>query len=456
MMRLFNTLSRKIEKIEPLNNKELKIYTCGLTVYSQPQIGNWVAYIYADVLTRVLKESDYKVNRVQNITDVGHLVSDNDDGEDKMEKGARKEGLSAWDVAKKYIRIADDEAYSKLSLLKPDKIVRATELIPEQIQLVKILEEKGLTYKIPNEGIYFDTSKLKSYGRLARLDVDGLKEGARVNINGKKNPTDFALWKFSPRNRKRDMEWDSPWGIGFPGWHLECSVIAMQSLGEQIDIHTGGIDHIPVHHTNEIAQSESATGKQFVKYWFHNNHIKINDEKLSKSKGNSYTLTDLIKKGYSLDAFKLMVLTSHYRTEGNFTWEILDAAQNLFNKWQRNVDKTWQLDKDNKLDKYAGKILSALQNDLNTPEAVKIIDEYFDSLDEGKAPSKEIVSFLERIFGIKLKRDDIDSKVKSLIKKRQQARLEKNWELADGIREELRQKGIGLNDYQEMQIWYWI
>ncbi|MCA9312938.1 cysteine--tRNA ligase, partial [Candidatus Saccharibacteria bacterium] len=326
MMNLYNTLTRKIEEFTPLEDKKVKIYTCGLTVYSQPHIGNWVAYIYWDILTRALQASGYDVERVQNITDVGHLTSDEDAGEDKMLKGALKEGITAWEVAEKYIKVADHEAFELLGLLRPEHMPRATEYIQQQIDFVKILEEKGYTYVI-DDGVYFDTSKLENYGKLARLDISGLQFGARVEDTGKKNPTDFAAWKFSNPDEKRDMEWSSPWGIGFPGWHLECSAIAMTLLGETLDIHTGGIDHIPVHHTNEIAQSEAATDKVFSNYWLHNNHLKADSTKISKSLGNGYTLQDIQAKGYSLLDFKMFVLQSHYRTESNFTWENLDGAK---------------------------------------------------------------------------------------------------------------------------------
>ena len=465
-MKLYNTLSRKIEKFEPLEDKIVKMYTCGLTVYSQPQIGNWVAYIYSDVLSRVLMKSGYKVNRVQNITDVGHLVSDDDGGEDKMEKGAKAEGITAWNVAEKYIAIADKEGYEWLKLLKPRKLVRATDLIPEQILFAHDLEKKGFTYLIPGEGLYFDTTKLSDYGKLARLDVEGLKPGARVDIAGKKHPTDFALWKLSPKNSKRDMEWDSPWGVGFPGWHLECSVIARESLGDQIDIHTGGIDHIPVHHTNEIAQSESLTGKQFVKYWFHNNHMKINGSKMAKSSGNSYTLEDLKKKGINLNAFKLMVLSSHYRTEGNFTWKILEAAQNRYKHWQAAADRAWQPSGGmpdaltQSLSESTAKILSLLQEDMNTPETLKEIDRVVSIIEDAEVSSKSAVSirqffdFIEEVLGIEFIKEDINNNLKLLINDRSQARVNKDFQKSDTIRDELLKAGIGIRDVGTKSLWF--
>lgn len=463
-MKLYNTLSRKIEPVKPRNGNRILMYTCGLTVYSQPQIGNWVAYIYSDVLTRVLKASGYDVYRIQNITDVGHLVSDGDDGEDKMEKGARTEGLTAWDVADKYIAIAEHEAYEVLELLRPDKLVRATDLIQEQIAFVNDLYLKGFTYVIPDEGVYFDTSKLGDYGKLAKLDIKGLQAGARVDVQGKKNITDFALWKFSPPQSKRDMEWDSPWGKGFPGWHLECSVIARESLGDQLDIHTGGIDHIPVHHTNEIAQTESLTGKEFVKLWFHNNHIKVNGARLAKSAGNSYTLEDLQKKGINTNSFKLLVLSSSYRTEGNFSWEIAHAAHQRLVHWQAVasiVNQPHETAEHNSLLSEASKqLLTILQNDLDTPAALSFIDKVFNHIHTNGLHNNDITtlkSFIETIdslLGVKLDMNNIDDATKQLISLRDQARHNKNWNEADRIRDKLLSMRISVNDGSSATQWY--
>lgn len=465
-MKLYNTLTRKIEEFKPLDGNKVKMYTCGLTVYSQPQIGNWVAYIYSDVLTRVLLASGYTVNRVQNITDVGHLTSDEDAGEDKMLKGALKEGMTAWDVAEKYIAIADHEAYEMLSLLKPTDMPRATEYIDQQVNMVQKLEALGFTYVIA-DGVYFDTSKLKDYGKLAKLDIKGLQFGARVEDTGKKNPTDFAVWKFSNPTEKRDMEWESPWGIGFPGWHLECSAMALELLGEQIDIHTGGIDHIPVHHTNEIAQTESITNKQFVQTWFHNNHMKVNGTKLSKSLGNSYTLDDILQKGFSLDAFKLLVLSSHYRTEGNFTWEILEAAQNRLNNWQAAADLRWQTAARHPelvsgsangttkiLKQGQDDILRALQDDLDTPKALAVIDQAFDQVEAPhRTPSDDLLQTINNLLGINLLKPDITGKQKQLIKDRESARGAKDWVKSDEIRDQLKDQGLEVKDTPAGPTW---
>lgn len=454
-MRLYNTLTRKKDEFKPINDNNVKMYTCGLTVYSQPQIGNWVAYIYSDVLHRTLLATGYRVERVQNITDVGHLVSDDDTGEDKMEKGAKREGLTAWNVAEKYIEIADNEAFNLLKLLRPNKIVRATSLIDEQIEFVKELEKKGYTYTI-SDGVYFDTSKLSDYGKLAKIDIAGLEAGSRVAVGGKKTITDFALWKLSPEDQTRDMEWDSPWGKGFPGWHLECSVIAKENLGDQIDLHTGGIDHIPVHHTNEIAQSETLTGKTpFSRFWFHNNFLKVDGAKLSKSLNNSYTLKDIVDRGFSLGAFKLLVLSSHYRTEGNFTWEILEASQNRLNRWRSMFNRRWQIDalKNNQPD-ISQEIMDALSDDLNTPMALAKIDAYFDNVEEaGAMPSRDTLLTIRDVLGLDLLDDDITDEEKLLITQREQARQAKDWAKADELRDELKDRGLEVKDTASKTIW---
>lgn len=460
-MKLYNTLARKTEELAPLNDREVKLYTCGLTVYSQPHIGNWVAYIYWDVLARTLLASGYKVERVQNITDVGHLTSDEDAGEDKMLASALKEGTTAWDVAEKYIKIADHEEFGMLGLLRPEHMPRATDYIPQQIAFVQELEKRGYTYVI-KDGVYFDTNKLKDYGKLALLDIDGLRFGARVADTGKKNPTDFAVWKFSDPKEKRDMEWDSPWGKGFPGWHLECSVMAHEILGDQIDIHTGGVDHIPVHHTNEIAQTEAVTGKKFVNFWLHANHIKVNGSKMSKSLGNIYTLQNVLDKGYDLRAFKLLVLSKHYRTEGNFTWEIMEAAQHRLNNWLRAVDLLWQQDRalDSAIEEsnFEDQILKALQDDLDTPKAMALIDRAVDQITElhfSKQIIDGLVSAIDKLLGIGLLsgKSDISSEQRELIIARESARQEQDFAKADELRNRLAKQDIEVNDTARGPIW---
>ncbi|HRJ90951.1 MAG TPA: cysteine--tRNA ligase, partial [Candidatus Saccharibacteria bacterium] len=456
-MKLHNTLSGKLETLVPLTPGVVKLYTCGLTVYSQPHIGNWLGYIYWDVLVRTLQADGLRVERTQNITDVGHLVSDDDSGEDKMEKGAKREGITAWDVAKKYSDIAEHEAYELLGLIRPDHLTPATSCIDQQIEFAKQLDEKGYLYQIDTDGMYFDTSKLTDYGKLAKLDIAGLEAGARVSVEGKKNPTDFAVWKFSPADAKRDMEWDSPWGKGFPGWHLECSVITQQTLGDQIDIHTGGIDHIPVHHTNEIAQTESITGKQFSQVWLHNNHIKVDGTKISKSLGNVYTLDDIQAKGFSIHAFKLLALSKHYRTEGNFTWDILEAAQNRLNNWRAVSALRWQVNDNGKnvsveAASFRKSLLDSLQDDLNTPEALMHIDEALSEFDEVITPAsatilQELLDTITELLGIDLNEvKDISAEAKNLIREGEIARAEKNWEASDSLRDQIETMGITVLD----------
>lgn len=459
-------MTRTVENFKPINDEKVTLYTCGLTVYSQPHIGNWVSYIYWDILVRTLQASGLEVTRVQNITDVGHLTSDEDAGEDKMLKSALKEGTTAWEVAEKYIKIADDEAYTLLHLIRPTHMPRATEYISEQIAFVKKLEDKGYAY-ILDDGVYFDTSKLEDYGKLARLDIDGLAFGARVADTGKKNPTDFALWKFSPAHEKRDMKWESPWGTGFPGWHLECSVMAQELLGDTIDIHTGGIDHIPVHHTNEIAQSEAVTGKPLAHTWLHANHIKVDGTKISKSLGNGFTLKDITDKGIPTDAFKVMVLSKHYRTEGNFSWDILEAAHNRLKGFEAFADLQFQDQDggtlgDNYFSDQSKKIYACLANDLNTAEALQIINQTADHI-ENYAKGiqsryiddfKEFLSQIDKLLGLHLsQRKDITDEQKTLIREREAARNAKQWDESDKLRDALGQQGITVRDTQAGTIW---
>ena len=466
-MQLFNTLTRNKENFAPGDKKSVSIYTCGLTVYSQPHIGNWVSYIYWDVLIRTLKAQGLSVNRVQNITDVGHLVSDDDDGEDKMEKGARNESITAWDVAEKYIQIADKEAYEQLGLLRPDHMPRATDYIDEQINFIKQLEAKdtSYTYEIPGDGIYFDTSKLPDYGKLARLDIEGLEAGKRVENQQKRNKTDFALWKFSPKGVKRDMEWESPWGVGFPGWHLECSVMARELLGDTIDIHTGGVDHIPVHHTNEIAQSEALTSQPFARVWLHNNHLLVDGKKMSKSLGNIYTLQDIQDKGYDLAAFKLLILSSHYQTSGNFTWEIMDAAQNSLNNLRAFADlmhqpkssvKSWLKDMDN-----ISEFSKALFDNLHTPYALSLLSGLSVQAQERLLNEEDISSLktflseVDSLLGFDLSsREDISEQQKTMLTRREEARSKKDWETSDKLRAQLLHMNIELRDTPHGQVWH--
>lgn len=477
MLRFYNTKSRKVEEFKPLNDMQVMMYTCGPTVYNYLHVGNWVAYIRWDILVRTLTAKGYGVKRVMNITDVGHLVSDADDGEDKMQKGARREGKTAWEVAKMY---TDDflVGMNKLNLIEPTYITKATEYIAQQLELVRTLKNKGYTYQI-DDGIYFDTSKFKTYAEFAHLDLDELREGARVEFNQqKRNPSDFALWKFSPKGEKRDMEWDTPSDLlqdttpkkGFPGWHLECSAMAMDKLGETIDIHTGGIDHIPVHHTNEIAQSEAASGKEFANYWIHNNFLLVDGTKVSKSIGNTFELKDLADRNFSPADFRMFVLQSHYRTESNFTWENLQSAKNRLQHWQSIADLRWQANDGDieadetsdltvKLLQSEGDIINALEDDMNTPEALKSIDEAFNAAESLGVSDLDIeaierfLNFIKSILGLDLVKPDISMQLHDLLNQREQARIDKNWKLSDEIRQKLKDANIEVKDTPIGQIW---
>ena len=461
-LKLFNTMSREVELFVPQSKGKVSLYTCGPTVYDYQQIGNYATYIRWDVLARLLAYLGYDLTWVMNITDVGHLVSDADEGEDKLEKGARREGKSAWDVAEFYLAdfLASMEA---LNISEPTYLVRATDHIKEQIALVKRLEEKGFTYVI-DDGVYFDTSKSKDYGRLARLDLKKLQAGARVELNPqKRHHTDFALWKFSPKDAQRDMEWESPWGTGFPGWHIECSAMSMQYLGETLDIHAGGIDHLPVHHTNEIAQSEGATGKQFVNYWLHGNFITVDGTKLSKSLGNSYTLHDVKERGFEPLDFRMFVLQAHYRTQADFTWKSLKAARARRLRLQAIADLRFQLnDEEHDLqadfDRYQRAIVEALSLDLNSPRALSALSALEAQLEAGQRPSnEELVSFLEVIdtlLGLRLlESENITDEQERLIQEREEARKRGDFKRADEIRVELGDARIVLQDTASGPIW---
>jgi len=453
-MKLYNTLSRKIEEFVPINPPKVGMYICGPTVYDYAHIGHSRTYINSDILIRVLRWLGFRVKSVMNITDVGHLTSDADEGEDKMEKKAKTENKNILEIAKFY---TDDfwQMEQQLNIIRPDIITPATQYIEAMIELIKKLEKKGFTYKTA-DGIYFDSSKFPDYGRLARLDIEGLKAGWRVEKRAKKNPTDFALWKLSPPagGEKRQMEWPSPWGVGFPGWHIECSTMSMKHLGESLDIHTGGVDHIPVHHTNEIAQSEAATGKQFVKYWFHSGFLMVEGEKMSKSLGNFIRLQDLIDQGYEPMSLRYLFLTSHYRTTVNFTWEALKASQEAYRKlkaivagWQGEKERT--ILSEEKLAKLQGlslKFREAVENDLNLPQALAVVWE----MAKSNIPSRdklELISDWDQILGLDLlKIKKIPEEIIQLIKQREELRKQKKWEEADELRKKIEKKGFKVKD----------
>ena len=519
-LKLYNTASKTVEELRPLDEKKVTLYTCGPTVYDYLTVGNWSAYIYWDTLVRTLLAAGYRIERVMNITDVGHLVSDADEGEDKLEKGARREGKTAWEIAEFY---AEDflSGMEKLGLIPPEHLVKATDFIEQQLDLVRVLKEKGFTYQT-HDGIYFDTSKFPQYADFAHLDLDAQKAGARVEANDqKRQPWDFALWKFTPLGEKRDMEWATPddllelppysadesssssealtrspdvsletraddeWAankrhgdgsavVGFPGWHLECSAMAMSILGPTIDIHTGGIDHIPVHHTNEIAQSEAASGQKFASLWLHNNHLKIDGGKISKSLGNGYTLQDIVEKGFSPLDLRMFVLQGQFTNEGNFTFENLEAAKNRRDNWLNYAALRHQIhdslqDDDRKNDDESypslqvatGALREALFDNLNTPEALRIVDDAFSQLDSqplGTIHRHGLVQLLETVdelLGLQLMPNtpDIDDGAKRLILERQRARESKDWQKSDELRDKLSKRGIAIRDTPHGTIW---
>ena len=461
-MKFYNTKTRQIDEFTPIAEKHVALYTCGPTVYNYLHVGNWVAYIRWDILVRTLTASGYDVARVMNITDVGHLVSDADDGEDKMEKGAKREGKTAWEVAQMY---ADDflSGMQKLNLIEPTYITKATDYIPQQIALVKRLEDKGFTYVI-DDGVYFDTSKFPTYADFAHLDLADQEAGARVEFNPqKRNGSDFALWKFSPKGEKRDMEWESPWGVGFPGWHLECSAMAMDKLGETIDIHTGGIDHIPVHHTNEIAQSEAATGKTFSNYWLHNNFLLVDGTKVSKSIGNTFTLQDLAEKGFAPEDFRMFVLQSHYRTESNFTFDNLQAAKNRLQGLRNVAELQYQATESApRIDFESEKelVLKALQNDFDTPKALVHLSMLASTVNDNLINTADVMAFadyirfIDDVLGLSLGSvTDITAAQKELLQARASAREANDWTKSDKIRDELKSQGLEVRDASTGQIW---
>lgn len=444
-MKLYNTASRKIEEFKPLGDV-VKIYTCGPTVYSFQHIGNYASCVYWDLLVRTLKADGYKVRRVLNFTDVGHLVSDSDDGEDKLEKGARREGKTAFEVAKFY---GDDflRNFKSLNLIMPDVIAHATDYIEDDIEAINTMTKNGFTYET-SDGIYYDTSKFPTYADFARLDLEGLKAGARVNFNSeKRNVSDFAVWKFIKPGEKHEMRWDYLGRPGYPGWHLECSVIIHKELGEPIDIHTGGIEHIPIHHTNEIAQTFAITGMELAHYWLHCNHITKDGEKISKSVGNVRYLDDLVREGFSPMDFKLWVLQGHYQATRNFTMEDLTAARNRRRSWRNRIALLYQQPDDRHDEAAIDRIIEAVSDNLNSAEAFAIIDNSTLNFDDWRK--------IDEIFGLNLVVDapDIDDEIRKMIREREEARGNKDFAKSDELRNKLADQGIAVRDTADGPVW---
>lgn len=455
-MKLYNTLSRKIEEFRPLNPPQVGIYICGPTVYDKTHVGHLRTYTNSDVLNRVLNFNGFKPKVVMNVTDVGHLVSDQDFGEDKIEKAAKREKKSAWEIAKIYEKQFWQDL-QQLNIKKPDIICHATDHIEAMINLIKRLESKGFTYRI-DDGIYFDTSKDRHYGELAGIKEQEQLAGARVAvIAGKKQPRDFALWKFSPNppagGQKREMEWDSPWGKGFPGWHIECSSMSMKYLGEQFDLHTGGVDHIGTHHPNEIAQSENATGKRpFVKYWFHSEHLLVDGERMAKSKHNFYTLEFLEEKGFLPLSLRFLFLNCHYRDPLNFTFPSLEASQNGYQRLKEQI-KTLKETKEEirteAMKNWQEKFKAAINDDLGLPEALSVSFQMLKDKNLNGSEKYRLILKFDQVFGLSLgetKEIKIPEEIKVLAKEREKLRKEKQWEKADQIRQKINQLGWLVED----------
>jgi len=451
MITLYNTLTRKKEAFT--TKDVVGLYTCGPTVYAYAHIGNLRTYVFEDVLKRVLLYNNFIVNHVMNITDVGHLTSDADEGQDKMEKGAAREGKTVWEIAAFYTQAFEDDIH-KLNIHDPDIWCRATDHIHEQIEQIKTLEKNGLTYQT-EDGIYFDTSKLDDYGKLAQLNLNDLKAGARTEMRDKKNPTDFALWKFSPKDAKREMEWDSPWGVGFPGWHLECSAMSMKYLGDQFDIHCGGIDHIQVHHTNEIAQAEGATGKKpWVRFWLHGEFLVIDKGKMAKSGENFLTLQTLIDKGYDPLVYRYFCLTAHYRQQLKFSWEALDTAKNSYESIKTKILDLQEnpTEGSHDVEHHKTAFLNAVNDDLNMPQALAAL---WDLLKDDAIASKERVATTElfdEVLGLRISTfgtEEIPAEIIELADTREKARVAKDWASSDKIRDEIRERGYVVEDKKE-------
>ena len=457
MLKLYNTLSRIKETFKPLKKGEVGLYTCGPTVYWYAHIGNLRSYLFEDILKRVLQYNNYQVKHVMNITDVGHLTSDADTGEDKLEKGAKREKKTVWQIADFYTK-AFKKDIKLLNIKEPDIWVKATDTIKEQINLIKILEKKGFTYKI-EDGIYFDISKLKTYGRLWPKKMK-FKAGSpelyqRVEmVKGKKNPYDFALWKFSPKESKRQMEWPSPWGIGFPGWHTECVVMGLKYLGIPFDIHCGGIDHILIHHTNEIAQAEAAYGKLLANYWLHGEFLVLGKEKMAKSKANIATINELNQKGFNPLAYRYLCLGTHYRKKLDFSWQALEGAQNSLNNLYQKISELFEVcPRSNSEDRprllYQKKFLEFINDDLDMPKALALL---WQVIKDEKISAKEkyqLISDFDKVFALsldKIEETKIPKELQKLVSQREKYRQEKKWQKADQIRKEIQKKGYQIED----------
>jgi cysteinyl-tRNA synthetase len=457
-MKLYNTLTRKVEEFKPLKKGEVGIYSCGPTVYWNQHIGHMYAYVQWDTMVRLFRYLGFKVKWVMNITDVGHLTSDEDAGEDKMEVGAKREGLTVWQIAGKYTN-QFLESMDLLNIQRPDVLCRATEHLQEQIDLVKKIEARGFTYKTKT-GLVFDTSKFADYAQFAKLDLEKQQAGARVEIDPeKKKPWDFLLWVTN--QPQHVMQWESPWGKGFPGWHVECTAMSTKYLGEKFDIHTGGKEHIPVHHTNEIAQAYGAFGGRTANYWLHNGWLELKDEKMSKSLGNVILATDIAAKGYDPLALRYLILTSHYRQGLKFTWEALKSAAVSLDKL-RELVTSWRTDRgrktmteedERKREEFKKKFMEAVSQDLNFPQGLAVIWQIAKSSLSSQEKLDLVLDF-DQVLGFRLAAQTkvkikIPEKVKQLVEERENLRQAKKWQEADKIRKEIEDQGYSLEDTSE-------
>ncbi len=459
-MRLYNTLSRTIEALSPLEPGKVKVYCCGPTVYNYQHLGNLRTYVFEDLLVRVLRYASYSVKHVMNITDVGHLVSDADEGEDKMALASKREQKSSHEIAEFYTKVFLEHS-AWLNIKQPDIICKATDHIPQMIALIKRLEAGGFAYQ-SGGNVYFDVARFPDYGKLAQLNLEALKAGARIDVDErKKHPLDFALWFTKSKFENQELQWDSPWGRGYPGWHIECSAMSMSYLGEQFDIHCGGIDHIPVHHTNEIAQSEAATGKQLANIWLHGGFLLTDKEKMSKSKGEFLTLDVVRDRGFEPLAYRLFCLAGHYRRELQFSWEALSGAQVNLEKW-RNAVLSYKQESGRQSN---GKPSSALSIELET----QFRDAVFDDLGLARAlavvhrvisealPAEEKLRLLlefDQVLGLGLANweaqvVEVPKQVQELVSERERARKEKRWKDADILRDQIGQLGFVVEDKKE-------
>jgi len=444
---LYDTYTRSLREFEPLSSGAVGLYACGPTVYDFPHIGNMRTYVFGDLLRRALVFNGYSVQHVMNITDVGHLVSDADTGEDKMESGSKRTGKSAWDIAEFYTAVFKKDMRS-LNIMEPDTWCRATDHIAEQIQEIQCIEQKGFTYRTA-DGIYFDTSKQPGYGYLARLDVEGLEAGVRIDMAEKRNVTDFALWKFNPSNEKRQMEWDSPWGIGFPGWHIECSAMSAKYLGSFFDIHLGGEDHISVHHLNEIAQTEACHGTRLANFWMHGHFLQFGDAKMAKSSGDFLRVQTLIDRGYDPLVYRLFCLSASYRSKLNFTWESIEGAARQLNRLRMAVhswgEPAGQID-----EAYIRRFMEVVNNDLNMPRALSVTWDLVRS-ELPDALKKATIMRFDDMLGLSLaewspEETAVPSHVMSLAEERRKARAENRYTDADSLRDQIAAAGYDIKD----------